>query len=180
MEVLAESTAVAVINTGIENIDLTDWMFTLKEEEYQACSTAHITCGTSLRKDGRRLSVNVEQVGDSLLVQHYVEDISKKDHCRVTSYSDSFSATGRTKLGIAWELQLKQLSPDSCELSNHVTVSLTNEFASLLNQNNVHDLSTIKIRMEENLVSHNQEETPLFAKDIETKALAGTWKITTT
>ena len=122
MDVLAESTAVAVVNVPIEKINLTESLFTLKDDQYQACSTAHIAGGSSFSKDGKRMSLNVEQVGDSLLVQHHVEDINKKDHCRVNSHSDSISQAGNTKLGITWELKVKKLSDTSCELSNHVVV----------------------------------------------------------
>lgn len=175
MEVLAESTAIAIINAGAETIDLTAWLFTLKDDEYQGCSSAHIAGGSSVSRDGKRMSLNVEQVGNSLLVQHYIEGISKKDHCLVNSLSDSISPFGKTKIGVIWELKIKKLSANSCEFSNHVMVLLTNEFSALLNKANINDLKPIKMDMKQNLELHNKEETPLFARDIEAKALAGTW-----
>ncbi|MBC7934083.1 MAG: hypothetical protein H7Y86_01810 [Rhizobacter sp.] len=175
MEILAESTAISVINVPAEKINLTEWLFTLKEEEYQACSPAHIACGTSISKDGKRLSINVELVGDSLLVQHYMEEIGEKDHCLVYSLADSISSAGNARLGVTWELKVKKLSGTFCELSNHVVVSLTPEFSALLTKANITDLTPIKNSMQQNLEMHNKEETPLFANDMEAKALAGIW-----
>jgi hypothetical protein len=106
-------------------------------------------------------------------VQHYIEELGNKDHCRVHSHSDSLSATGNTKLGVTWELKIKPLSDDSCEFSNHVIVSLTTEFSTMLSNAKIADLNPIKNRMQKNLELHNEEETPLFAKDIESKALKG-------
>ncbi|MBA4056484.1 MAG: hypothetical protein C0490_17340, partial [Marivirga sp.] len=167
--------ATSIINAPIEKIDLTNWLFTLKDSEYQACSKAHIAGGTSLSNTGKRMSLNVERIAGNLLVQHYVEDVSKKDHCRVKSISDSFSAMGDTRLGIMWELKVKKLSETSCELSNHVVVLYTDEFRVLLNKANILDLTSVKNSMSANVSAHNQEETPNFAQDIENKALAGVW-----
>lgn len=175
MEVLADSVTTAVINAPIEKIDLTEWLFTLKDHEYQLCSPAHIAAGNTFSKEGKRMSINVEQVADNMLVQHYVEDISNRDHCRVVSYSDSFSPAGRTKLGVTWELRVKEISAGSCEFSNRVLVWLTEEFSSLLQKAGITDLTPVKANMEKNAGDHNKEETPLFAIDIERKALAGAW-----
>ena len=122
------------------------------------------------------MSINVEQIADNMLVQHYIEDVSQREHCRVNSISDSFSPMGRTKLGITWELIIKEIADGSTELSNRVIVLLTEEFASLLKKANITDLEAVKNNMEQNAGAHNKEETPLFAKGIETKALAGIWQ----
>jgi hypothetical protein len=175
MEILADSTTTALILAPIEKVNLTEWLFTLKDFEYQSCSPAHIAGGTTVSKEGKRMSINVEQIADNLLVQHYVEDISEKSHCRVNSHSDSLSPAGSTKLGITWELTVKKVSDTSCELSNRVLVLLSDEFSSLLKKANITDLTPIKSNMAKNAGAHNKEETPLFAKDIERKALVGIW-----
>jgi hypothetical protein len=160
MEAFTESTATALINAPLETIDLTQWLFTLKNAEYQVCSKAHIACGNSIDSNGKRMSINVEQVADNLLIQHYIEEISMKDHCRVNSNSDSFSAAGRTKLGVLWELKINRLSESRCELSNHVVISLTDDFINLLNKANITDLEPVRNGMYQNLKLHNEEETP--------------------
>jgi hypothetical protein len=175
MELIAESRATAVINAPIEMIDLTEWLFTLKSHEYQACSSAHIAAGSTISPDNKRMSINVEQVADNLLVQNYIEEVGEKDHCRVNSLSDSFSSAGRTKLGIIWELKVEKITDKGCEFTNRVVVLMTDEFSYLLKAAGVTDLDPVKTIMEKNISAHNQEETPLFAKDIEGKALSGIW-----
>ncbi len=176
MDILADSTTIALIDAPAESIDLTTWLFTLKDNEYQACSPDHLAAGSSLSEDGNRKSLNVEVIAGNLLVQHYLEDISLREHCRVNSISDSFSPAGRTTLGITWELTVRKISDKQSELSNRVIVRLTGDFADLLAKANITDLGPIKLNMAQNAAAHNQGETPLFAKDIERKALAGAWK----
>lgn len=175
MNIIADITETAIINAGIEQIDLTEWLFTLKEHEYQACSTGHIACGTSTTPDGRRLSINVERVADNVLVQHYIEDISERNHCRVNSISHSFTPAAQTRLGVSWELKVTRLTECTCAFANRVIVSFTDEFLALLEQVGIADLEPIKAEMYVNVKAHNREETPLFAKDIESKALAEIW-----
>jgi hypothetical protein len=173
MDSFTESTTTAIINAPLETINLTEWLFTLKDREYQECSSSHIAAGNSVTEDGRRMSINVEQIAGNLLIQHYEEDISKRDHCAVHSVSDSLSPLGRTTLIIKWELKVKKLSDSSCELSNHVVISLTTHFLQLLKEAGISDLDPIRVTMKDNLEEHNKEETPLFAANIQKKALSG-------
>ncbi|KAF2326556.1 hypothetical protein [Flavobacterium ginsenosidimutans] len=175
MDSFTESTATDIINAPLETINLTEWLFTLKDQEYQECSSSHIAAGNSLTEDGLRMSINVEQIAGNMLIQHYIEDISKREHCAVNSISDSLSPLGHTTLIIKWELKVKKLSDSSCELSNHVVISLTDHFTQLLAAAGVSDLEPIRISMKDNLEAHNKEETPLFAKNIQKKALSGIW-----
>ena len=175
MEILAESTATAIIHCAAEKINLSEWLFTLKDHEYQSCSEGHIAGGISISKDGKRMSINVEKVADNLLVQHYIEEIGDRNHCRVNSVSDSISSFGTTKLRITWELKVTAISDDSCEFSNRVIVNATEEFLALLKSINITDLAIVKSQMLQNVVLHNEEETPLFAINIERKAIADIW-----
>ena len=121
------------------------------------------------------MSINVEQIADNLLIQHYVEEIGEKHHCCVNSVSDSLTPAGRTTLGIKWEIKIKKISESTCEFSNHVVISLSEHFLESLRKLNVSDLEPIRDNMYKNLKEHNDEETPLFARDIESKALSGIW-----
>ncbi|MBL0742685.1 hypothetical protein [Chryseolinea lacunae] len=175
MQEITSQSVTALVHAPFEKINLTEWLFTLRDHEYQACSAAHLGCGTSVSPEGKRMSLNVELIGGTLLVQHYVEDISLSDHCRVNSISDSISAAGNTTLGITWELKIRKVNDDSCELTNRVVVNFTDAFLTLLQHANITDLEPVKLRMAENVKAHNHEETPRFASDIEKKALAGVW-----
>ena len=87
-EVIAKSVAEATIHAPLASIDLTEWVFTLTDSEYQACSKNHIAAAATLTPEGKRMSINVERVGN-LMVQHYVEDIAERSRCRIVSLSDS-------------------------------------------------------------------------------------------
>jgi hypothetical protein len=77
---IVDSSITAIINAPIEKIDIPKWCFTLAEHEYQGCSPAHIAAGFTTAPDGKRMSINVEVIGGSLMVQLYVETLGEKDH----------------------------------------------------------------------------------------------------
>ena len=85
---LVESSFSATINAPIEHVDISSGCFSLPESEYQSCSPAHCSAGATTTDDGRRMSINVEILGGSLMVQHYVEEIGQPDHLRLVSTSD--------------------------------------------------------------------------------------------
>lgn len=60
-------------------IDIPSWCFSLPDDEYQGCSPAHFAAGSTTACDGRRMSINVEVIGGTPMVQHYVEQVP----CRV-------------------------------------------------------------------------------------------------
>jgi hypothetical protein len=51
------------------------------------------------------MSINVEVLGGSVMVSHYVEEITDKHHLRLASVSDAFTPTGRTTLQATWDLK---------------------------------------------------------------------------
>ncbi len=175
MEILAECTAKAIIHCSADKIDITDWLFTLKDQEYQSCSVSHIAGGTSVSQNGKRMSINVERIAGNLLVQHYIEEVGERNHCKVNSVSDSFSDLGITKLGITWEIKIVPVTANSCEFVNRVLVSSTDEFLAILKSLKITDLGVVKAQMLLNVEEHNNEETPLFAADIHSKVLGGKW-----
>ena len=92
------------------------------EREYQGCSPAHIAAGFTTAPDGKRMSINVEIIGGSLMVQHYVETLGRKDHLILKlPISDVFTPTGRTTIQVTWELSVRDLDGRKCEFSNRVT-----------------------------------------------------------
>ena len=168
--IITESTSKAIINAPIEFVDIADWVFTLPDNEYQRCSPAHIAAGFTTSDDGRRMSLNVETIGGNLMVQHYVEDVGEKHHVRLLSTSDVIGSTGRTKSGVVWELSVKAIDSDSCELSNHVIGKTTPEYWEHLGKSGV-PFEVAKQAQDIASAAHNAQETPLFAKSMETKAL---------
>ncbi len=165
-----ETTSKVVIHAPAESVDLPQWLFTLTDREYQQCSTAHIAGGTTRTSEGKRVSINVEEVGPGLIVQHWTEDIADKDHLRVVSLSDMFVQQNRVKVQLSWDMLLKPLSADSCELTNHISIFETADFLTFVEKSGV-PLEQMKDAIKSAIDAHNAEETPNFARNIETKAI---------
>jgi hypothetical protein len=167
---LVESSFSATINAPIEKVDIPSWCFTLPESEYQACSPAHYSAGATTAPDGRRMSINVEVLGGSLMVQHYVEEIGQPDHLRLVSNSDVFTPTGRVKIGVIWDLSVKKIDDHACEFTNTVQSSFTPELLDFLARQGI-PREVFQAARQPISLAHNRQETPLFAKSIERHAL---------
>jgi hypothetical protein len=168
--ILVESSFSATINAPIERIDLPEWCFSLPEAEYQSCSPAHCSAGVTTAPDGRRMSINVEILGGSPMVQHYEEDISKPDHLRLVSDSDVFTPTGRIKVGVVWDLQVKKIDDNTCEFTNTVRSTGTPGLMETLAHQGI-PWEVFRAARKPVSEAHNRQETPLFAKSIEKHAL---------
>ena len=168
---LVESSATAIINAPIERIDIPSWCFSLRDDEYQACSPAHYAGAATTAPDGRRMSINVEVIGGSLVVQHYVEEIGDADHLRLVSHSDLFTPMGRTKIDVVWDLQVTRIDDDSCRFTNTVHSSAPPEMLEFLARQGL-AFEPFRAARRPNSEAHNRLETPLFAKSIERHALA--------
>ena len=167
---LVESSVSATINAPIDLVDLPAWCFTLPESEYQSCSPAHCSAGATTASDGRRMSINVEILGGSMIVQHYVEDIAQPDHLRLVSTSDLFTPTGRTKIDVVWDLSVKKIDERTCEFTNMVHSSATPELEEFLGKQGI-PWDVFRSARRPVSEAHNRQETPLFARSIERHAL---------
>jgi hypothetical protein len=79
---MVDSSFTPIINASIDRIDIPAWCFGLPEQEYQGCSPAHIAAGSTTAPDDKRISINVETIGASLMVQHYGATTSSAPHWR--------------------------------------------------------------------------------------------------
>jgi hypothetical protein len=167
---VVDSSFTAIINAPIEKIDIPKWCFSLSEKEYQGCSPAHVAAGFTTAPDGRRMSINVEIIGGSLMVQHYVETLGQKDHLILESVSDIFTPTGRTTLNILWELSVRPIDSRTCEFTNHVRSKATDEFKDFLDRQGI-PFDIFRAQRQPMSIAHNKGETPFFAASIERAAL---------
>src|SRR5277367_332002 len=166
---LSLSTVTAIIQAPIEKVNIADWLLHLPDAEYQRCSHAHIAGASSTSDDGRPMSINVETIGDALVVQHYVAEVHEPHFCRMVSVSDSISPAGHTKLQVIWELSVKKTSDDSCEFTNHIHSSATDETMAFFKEHGI-PFERARDARQQASHAHNQEETPNFAKSIERRA----------
>lgn len=169
-DTLVESSFSAMINAPFESVDIPAWCFTLPESEYQSCSPAHCSAGATTAPDGRRMSINVEILGGSLMVQHYIEEIGRPDHLRLVSESDVFTPTGRTKVGVIWDLSVTRVDQQTCKFTNLVHSSATPELLDFLGKQGI-PWEVFQAARRPISEAHNRQETPLFAKSIERHAL---------
>lgn len=168
---IVDSSFSATINAPIDKVDIPAWCFSLPEKEYQGCSPAHIAAGFTTAPDGRRMSINVEVIGGSLMVQHYVETLGRKDHLVLESESDIFTPTGRTTIHIMWELSVRAIDERTCEFTNHVRSTATEAFRAFLDRQGI-PFDVFRAQRAPMSIAHNRGETPLFAASIERAALA--------
>src|ERR1700730_18063237 len=122
-DIIAHSVAEATIHAPFAAIDLTEWVFSLTDSEYQACSKNHVAAATSVPPDGQSIAINVEHVGN-LMVQHYVEDIAERSRCRLVSLSDSVGPDvgSLAKVVVIWSLSAQAIDADTTRFSNSIEV----------------------------------------------------------
>jgi len=167
---LVKSSFSSTIHAPLEQVDLPAWCFGLSEAEYQSCSPAHVSAAVSVAPNGQRMSINVEVIGGSPMVQHYVEEISEPQHLRLVSNSDVFAPTGRIKVAVIWDLSVKKIDAKTCEFTNEVHTSFTPELLESLAKQGI-PKDVFQAARKPVSEAHNRQETPLFAKSIERRAL---------
>ena len=167
---IVDSSFTSIINAPIEKVDIPEWCFNLSEQEYQSCSPAHVSAGSTSTPEGKRMSINVEIIGGSLMVQHYIETIGQKDHLLLNSESDVFTPAGRTKIHVTWELSVKDIGKGRCEFTNRVRSYATEEMLMFLDRQGI-PFDQFRAQRQPASIAHNRGETPMFAASIERAAL---------
>jgi hypothetical protein len=83
------------------------------------------------------MSINVEIIGGSLMVQQYVEEIGQPDHLRLVCNSDVFTPTGRTLIHVICDLRVKKIDDHTCDFTNSVHSSATPELMDFLDKQGI-------------------------------------------
>jgi hypothetical protein len=166
---IVDSSFTAIINAPIEKIDIPEWAFNLSETEYQGCSPAHVSAAKTVGADGRRMSINVEVLGGSPIIQHYQEELSEPHHLILTSFSEVFAPTGRFVLHVHWELSVKKINDKQCVFTNKVVTHATEDMIHTLERQGI-PFEVFKAQRQPVSIDHNRLETPLFAASIERTA----------
>ena len=160
-----------IIKAPIEKVDIASWLFKLPEAEYcRCCAPDHISCGTTTTDSGTPMSINVEMIGKTLMVQHYVAEITTEHLCRMVSTSDAFTPNGRTRVQVIWTLSVQPIDDSSCEYTNSVVAHPTAEFMEFIAGHKISFDEAAAARQHDG-GDHNRRETPLFAASIERQAL---------
>jgi hypothetical protein len=167
---LSKSSVTHPMNVPVEQVDIADWLFNLSDAEYQRMAPTHIAAAISRTDDGRPMSINVETIGSSLVVQHYVIEVREPHLCRLVSTSDTFMAGGRTKVQVIWELSAHRIDDRSSKYTNSIHAAATDEFLAFLEKTGTSLESARKAR-QQGSDAHNHVETPNYARSIEKWAL---------
>ena len=72
------------LDSAAGGVNLTDWIFRLSDEDYRACASGHHAMGI-IGGDLRLGLINVEQIGGTLIVQHYYTKVAEPAHIRFVS-----------------------------------------------------------------------------------------------
>lgn len=140
-----------------ERIDLVEWLANLSDRDYQACSRGHRGAGT-FRENGAFGSINVENVGGHLLVQHYLAAKSTPHHVVMHSRNTRIYLMHvvPTTIAVVWTLEVEPKDSSSALFRCTVDARLPVALAV------VGRLGLLPMFLRR----HVQEEAPLFARDI--------------
>jgi hypothetical protein len=107
-----------VIDHPADRIDLAQWLSTMTDQEYQACSRAHRAAGT-FREGGTFGMVNVESIGGHLLVQHYLAKKASAHHILMHSTNSRVYIMHvlPTTIEVIWTLGVEPRDSKSAEFS---------------------------------------------------------------
>jgi hypothetical protein len=170
--ITSQSTVTATIDAPIGAIDIADWLRTLPDKEYQRCAPPdHKAAGYTTTDDGRPMSINVEMIGDGLMVQHYVYEIAEKQRCHMVSLSDVLTPQGWTTVQVIWDLSATDNGDGTCTYTNSVTGHPTTEFMAFTEKNGI-SFEVAAAAQQAAADDHNRLETPRYAASIGRRALA--------
>src|ERR1700744_1413157 len=131
--ILAYSQETAIVHAPFDKVDIAGWLLNLPDAEYRRCAPPdHIAAGSSTTDDGQPMSINVEEVGGSLVVQHYVAEVHEAHHCHMVSLSDLRTPVGWTKIQVIWDLSVTALDAETCQFTNLVISYPTRAFLDAL------------------------------------------------
>ncbi|HZZ32052.1 MAG TPA: hypothetical protein VFE10_08660 [Phenylobacterium sp.] len=170
--VLQRVAASATVRAAMESVDLTAWAFQLTSEEYVSCAPReHHGSVQAQLADGRRVFVSVETIGGLLLSHSYLAEVAARNHLRAVSpASQVIPRSGAPySVRVTWELKLEPLTAESCRLDCAVLVETADRE---LAQGSTHPASDAPGPLQ----AHCSVETPLYAADIERKALQGFYR----
>lgn len=163
---LVWSEARATIQVPAADADIADWLFHLSDAEYQRCAPPdHKAAGSTTTDEGRPMSINVEEIGGTLLIQHYVAEAYGPHHCRMVSLTDARSADGWTQIQVIWDLSVVGETPTTCFFTNLVISYPTQGFLDLLAASGTRFEDAAALRQAAT-VDHNARETRQYAASI--------------
>jgi hypothetical protein len=128
-----------------------------------------------IKKTGRPLVLTVKGKAEAVLLDAAAyQDVA--DHLDAVArirrgLAQAKKGVGRPVDEVVWELSVKRLDAERCELTNHVIGKTTPAYWEFLGREGV-PFELARKAQDVASSAHNAQETPLFAKSIEKKALS--------
>jgi hypothetical protein len=162
----------AIIHASIDRVNIADWLLNLPDAEYQRCAPPdHLAAGSTTTDDGRPMSINVEVVGGSLIIQHFVAEEHEAHHCHMVSLSEVQTPAGWTTAQVIWDLRVTAMDAETCLFTNVVSTYPTRDFLDGLEAAGL-AFEQVAAGLQPAGSDHNRRQTPLFAASIQRRALA--------
>jgi hypothetical protein len=167
-QVIHRVSAMSKVGAPVEALDLSAWAFHLSSDEYVSCAPEHHGSVQAALPDGKRVFVSVETIGGSFMTHNYVEEIAERSQMRAISYSSQlwWGPVLPTVMKVTWNVRLEPLSKKDCQLRCEIVVETADEalLAAIARQPR---------GAVDSVQAHCSRETPMFAADMERKALKG-------
>jgi len=167
-QVIHRVSAASKVGAPMESLDLGAWAFHLTSEEYVSCAPEHHGSVQAALPDGKRVFVSVETIGGSFMAHQYVPEIAERSRMRAVSSSSQlwWGPALPTAMKVTWDVKLEPLSRKDCQLRCEILVETADEalLAAIARQ---------PAGAVDSVQAHCSRETPMFAADMERKALKG-------
>jgi hypothetical protein len=167
-QVIHRVSATSKVGVPIESLDLSAWVFHLSSDEYVGCAPEHHGSVQSTLPNGKRVFVSVETIGGSFMTHDYVEEIAERSRLRAVSLSSQlwWGPALPAAMKVTWDVRLELLSGKNCQLSCEILVETADEaLLAAVARQPAGAVDTVQ--------AHCSRETPMFAADMERKALKG-------
>jgi hypothetical protein len=167
-QVIHRVSAASKVGAPLESVDLSAWAFHLTSDEYVSCAPEHHGSVQAALPGGKRVFVSVETIGGSFMTHDYVEEIAERSRMRAVSSSSQlwWGPALPTTMKVTWDVRLEPLTKQTCQLSCEILVETADEalLAAIARQ---------PAGAVDQVQAHCSRETPMFAADMERKALKG-------
>lgn len=165
-QILARVACTAVIDAPAGRVDLSQWLRTLPDWEFQRCAPPdHKAVGSTVTVDGEPMSVIVETIGASLFVHHYGYTLAGRSHCRLVSVSDVLAPAGWTTCQVVWELTADPVDDRTSRCTNAVTCHPTTGLMRFLADTG-QPFDAAAAAAQAALAEHCRRETPRYAESV--------------
>jgi hypothetical protein len=167
-QVIHRVSATSEVSAPLESMDLVAWAFHLSSDEYMHCAPEHHGSVQAALPGGKRVFISVETIGGSFMTHQYIAEIAERGHLRAISSSSQlwWGPPLPTAMKVTWDVRLEPVSRQSCQLRCEILVETADEalLAAIARQ---------PAGTADPVQAHCARETPMFAADMERKALKG-------